>query len=59
MTDGLILRFRHRYGKKFKVIVTGGFSAHLKPFMDTTQIDIIDPLLSVKSLFAIFKDFNS
>jgi type III pantothenate kinase len=47
MTDGLILRFKTRYGK-LKVIATGGFASHLKPFV--SGFDVVDPLHSIKSL---------
>ncbi len=50
MTDGLISRFKARYGK-LKVIATGGFASHLKPFV--SGFDVVDPLHSVKSLLLL------
>lgn len=48
MTDGLIERFKAKYGKNLKVIATGGFASHLKPY--TRHLKLVDPQLSVKSL---------
>lgn len=53
LTDGLIERFRKRYGKSLKVIATGGFMNHLKPY--TRQIDVVDLRHSVKSLLLLAK----
>lgn len=53
LTDGLIQRFRERYGK-FTVVATGGFSKNLKPY--TELLDVIDPKHSIKSLLLLFKD---
>ena len=54
MTDGLIQRFRSKFGKNLKVLTTGGFTKHLGPF--TKSIQIFDPKLSVKSLLLLFKE---
>lgn len=54
MTDGLIERFKLRYGKKLTVVATGGFAAHLKPY--TRRMKIVDPQHSIKSLLILFKD---
>ena len=54
MTDGLIERFRKRFGRKFRVIATGGLSPVL--FSYTSKIGILDPLLTLKSLAEVFKD---
>ena len=56
MTDGLIQRFRARYGKNLRVLATGGFANILRPY--TKNINIIDPLHSVKSLLALLREFN-
>lgn len=54
MTDGLVSRFKARFGKNLQVLATGGFSLHLQPY--THSIDILDPLHSLKSLNLIFKN---
>lgn len=56
MTDGLIYRFKSKYGNKLRVIATGGFARHLKPY--TRHLDIIDPQHSIKSLILLFKQHN-
>ncbi len=55
MTDELILRFRKRFGKKLRVLATGGFAEVLLPY--TKNIDIVDPKHSIKSLLALFRDY--
>jgi type III pantothenate kinase len=52
MTDGLIERFKSKYGNRLKVIATGGFAGHLKPY--TRHLKTIDPLLCIKSLLILF-----
>ena len=47
MTDGLIERFKKRFGP-LTVIATGGFASALKPF--TRNIQKLDPLHSIQSL---------
>ena len=54
MTDGLIERFRRRFGRKLRAIATGGLSPVLYPY--TSQIDILDPSLTLKALAEVFKD---
>lgn len=54
MTDELILRFRVRYGKKLRVLATGGFAETLFPH--TKSIDIIDPRHSIKSLLSLWRE---
>ena len=54
MTDELVSRFKKRFGSKLKVIATGGFSCHLKPY--SRSLKIIDPKLSIRSLISIAKD---
>ena len=56
MTDGLIERFKDRYGP-MKVIATGGFVSHLRPY--THSLDVLDPRLSVYSLHSIYKNLCS
>ncbi len=53
MADGLIARFKEKYGNDLRVIVTGGFATHLKPF--TRSMDNVDPLHPLKSLLILFK----
>lgn len=54
MADGLVERFRSRYGRNLKVIATGGLAPLIHPH--TSQIDISDPLLTLKSLALLFRD---
>ena len=54
MTDGLIERFKARYGKNLKVLATGGFARHLKPYAHL--FDILDNQHSIKSLILLFKE---
>ena len=54
MADGLIERFRKRYGRGIKAIATGGFASVLAPY--TSRIDVIDPHLTLKSLARLFWD---
>lgn len=56
MTDGLIQRFRARYGKKLRVLATGGFAETIRPY--TKNIDIVDPKHSVKSLLALWRNYK-
>lgn len=56
LTDGLVGRFKARYGSHLKVIATGGFAQHLKPYSKTLRR--IDPKLSVKSLYLLFQEFH-
>ena len=53
LTDELVRRFRKRFHPKARVLVTGGFSAHLKPYTQVFQV--VDPALSIKSLLLLFK----
>jgi type III pantothenate kinase len=57
MADGLVSRFRKRYGRMFRVVATGGLAKTLAPY--STQIDIVDPLLTLKSLARLFQDQTS
>lgn len=54
MTDELILRFRKRYGRNLRVLATGGFAEVIRPY--TSNIDIVDPQHSIKSLLALFRE---
>jgi type III pantothenate kinase len=54
MTDELIQRFKMRYGKKLRVLATGGFSGVIRPY--TKHIDIVDPQHSVKSMLALWRN---
>lgn len=56
MTDGLILRFKEKFGK-FRVLVTGGFSNRLTPLIRHPHLS--DPLHSMKSLLILFKELRS
>jgi type III pantothenate kinase len=55
LTDGLIRRFKSRFGP-LKVIATGGFAQHLRPFCK--ELEVVDPKHAIKSLLLIFKDFQ-
>ncbi len=54
MTDGLIQRFKSKYGSRLKVVATGGFAGHLKAY--TQHLKTIDPQLSIKSLLLLFQN---
>ncbi len=53
MVDALVERFRKRYGRNLRVLATGGFATHLRPY--THAFDIVDPQHSIKSLLLLFK----
>ena len=53
MFDALVERFRSRYGRGLRVLATGGFATHLRPY--TRAFDIVDPQHSIKSLLLLFK----
>ena len=54
MTDELIQRFRQQYGKNLRVLATGGFAGHIRPY--ARNIQIVDPQHSVKSLLALWRE---
>ena len=56
MTDELILRFRKRYGKNLRILATGGFAEVIRPY--AKHIDTIDPKHSIKSLLALWRDYQ-
>lgn len=53
LVDGLVERFYKRYGKRLRVVATGGLARNLSPYM--SRVDIVDPLLTLKSLERLFK----
>ena len=53
MADGLVHRFKEKFGPKLKVIATGGFACHLKPY--THAFDVLDPHLSIYALNTLFQ----
>lgn len=55
MIDGLIQRFKKRFGPKLRVLATGGFAKTIAPY--ATGIDIIDPKHSIKSLLALWREY--
>lgn len=57
MVDALVERFRRRFGHRLRVLATGGFVAHLRPY--THAFDIVDPRHSIKSLLLLFKAHSS
>lgn len=52
MADGLVHRFKERLGPDLKVIATGGFASHLRPY--THSFDVLDPRLSIYALQSLF-----
>ncbi len=54
MTDGLISRFRARYGRGLKILVTGGLASLIIPYIKSKVIS--DPNHTLKSLYLIWKD---
>jgi len=48
MVDGLVERFRARFGSRLRVIATGGLARIIRPY--TRRINVVDPLLTLKSL---------
>jgi type III pantothenate kinase len=57
LTDGLIRRFKSKYGKNLKVVATGGFAVHLKPY--SRELKTVDPGLTVRSLYLVYRDICS
>ena len=56
MTEGLIRRFKSQYGKKLRVIATGGLAPVICPL--TQGIDVLDPLLTLRGLLLSFLKFR-
>ncbi len=54
MADGLIERFKSRFGTDLRVIATGGFASHLKPY--TRSFEILDPRHAVYSLYSAYQN---
>ena len=52
MTDGLIDRFKQRFGSSIKAIATGGLAPIIFPL--TRKIDVLDPFLTLRSLALAF-----
>lgn len=48
MADGLIKRFRQRFGSRLRVVATGGFARAIRPY--SSQIQVIDGLLTLRAL---------
>ena len=53
MTDGLIQRFRQRFGRRLRAVATGGYVKVLSAY--SREIDVLDPLLTLKGLVEVFK----
>lgn len=53
LADGLIGRFRTQYGRRLKVLATGGFAARIAPYM--AHVDYLDPLHTIRSLALIYR----
>lgn len=56
MVDGLIQKFRGRYGSGIKTIGTGGLADII--FSRSDLLDYRDPLLTLRSLSRLFADFQ-
>ncbi len=54
MTDGLVEKFRKKFGKKLQVIATGGFASQLASLV--TSFDLVDSSLCLKSLKILFEE---
>ena len=54
LADGLVERFQRRFGRGFRVVATGGLASTIYPY--TRRIDVVDPLLTLKSLVEAFQD---
>ncbi len=55
LTDGLIGRFKEKYGLKLTVLATGGASPIIAKY--AKNLDQVDPLHTLKSLNLIYQDF--
>ncbi len=53
MADELINRFKSKYGKDLGVIISGGFSQHLKPYI--TSHVIYDPKIALEALYLLYR----
>lgn len=56
MTDELVARYKRNFGNDLRVMATGGFAMCLKAYV--RSFDIVDPQLSIKSLFLLFEDLQ-
>ncbi len=54
LTDGVVERFRKRFGQKFRVVATGGLAEVVARF--SSRIDTVDPLLTLKGIRELFLD---
>lgn len=54
MADGLVHRLKRRFGRHCRVIATGGLASTLAAY--SSQIEVVDPLLILKSLARLFRD---
>ena len=54
MLEGLVSKYRKKYGKKLKTILTGGYATRIKPY--ARLIDIVDPKLGLKALHLLYKN---
>ncbi len=56
LSEGLVSRYKKKYGRKMTVLATGGASVLIAPFIsDISEFDIVDPLHTLKSLNLIFQ----
>lgn len=54
LTDGLVGRFKKRFGRQLRVVATGGLAQTVASH--SSAIDIVDPLLTLNSLLRIYTD---
>lgn len=54
MLDGLVTKYRKKYGKKIKTILTGGYAARIKPY--ARLVDIVNLRLGLKALHLLYKN---
>ncbi len=52
MVEGIVRRIAARYGKEFRVYITGGFSDAISPHLEFEHV--VDPLLTMKGIKIIY-----
>lgn len=56
LADGLIERFRKRYGPGIRILATGGWAKRLSRYSRHIRSDAVDPLHTLHSLVLIYKN---
>ena len=54
LADGLVERFKQRFGRNMTVVATGGFSKRISAY--AKSFDYVDPLHTLKSLAQIYRN---